>query len=59
MTDTDPTLQLDQLYPVLLETLHQFGEEFEFKSLKELLEDYHAQLNRTQPNLREDSQQQS
>ena len=45
----DLNLQLDRLYPALFETLAEFGEKFDFKTLPELLRDYHAQLDRTQP----------
>merc|ERR1719419_22083 len=43
--------KLDLLYPTFYETLQEFDEKFEFKSLKELIVDFHAQLNRTEPNL--------
>jgi len=39
------------LYPALYETLLQFGEKFDYKSFKELIVDFHAQLDRTEPNL--------
>ena len=42
--------QLGKLYPALFETLAEFGEKFDFKTLPQLLFDYHAQLDRTQPN---------
>jgi len=41
--------KLDKLYPALFETLAEFGEKFDFKTLPELLSDYHAQLDRTEP----------
>jgi len=43
--------KLELLYPALYETLMEFGEKFDFKSFKELIVDFHAQLNRTEPNL--------
>jgi len=43
--------KLELLYPALYETLMQFGEKFDYKSLKELIVDFHAQLDRTEPNL--------
>ena len=45
------SFQLELLYPALYETLIQFGEKFDYKSLKELIVDFHAQLDRTEPNL--------
>jgi len=42
--------KLGKLYPALFETLTEFGEKFDFKTLPQLLLDYHAQLDRTQPN---------
>jgi len=43
--------KLDLLYPALYETLKEFGEKFEYKTFPELIVDFHAQLNRTEPNL--------
>ena len=43
--------QMGDRVPALYETLIQFGEKFDYKSLKELIVDFHAQLDRTEPNL--------
>jgi len=43
--------KLELLYPALYETLAEFGEKFEYNTLKELLVNFHAQLNRTEPNI--------
>eukprot|EP00092_Neocalanus_flemingeri_P028442 GFUD01030884.1.p1 GENE.GFUD01030884.1~~GFUD01030884.1.p1 ORF type:complete len:449 (+),score=81.39 GFUD01030884.1:29-1348(+) len=43
--------KLELLYPAFYETMKEFGEKYEYKSFKELIVDFHAQLDRTEPNL--------